>query len=259
MTQVTDEQVLKPLSWGPTLIIFLITAVVLYVAHTIVAPAYMAATGQPYLVAYLIVWVTTMGLVSAAVLIAYKGEGRPFTRQAFGARHRLYRVQGADWLWLLGMFVFSLATYSALSFTATWLASMPLFAPHPAFPPDLGPGTAGALVPGVLFGMPLKGQWWLILVYAIGWLLNVIGEELWYRGWMLPRQELAFGKHAWLINALMFTFQHTFQPWNYLAMLPGSLFVVYAAQRRCNTSLSLIWHSVLNVSLLLFIIQGVIG
>ena len=107
--------------------------------------------------------------------------------------------------------------------------------------------------------MPLQGERCLVGVYFIGWLLNIVGEEFWYRGWMLPRQEVAFGKYAWLINGLMFNFQHTFQPWNMLAMLPGSLFVSYAVQRQRNTWMSIIWHGIVNVSLLMFIIQGVLG
>ena len=43
----------------------------------------------------------------------------------------------------------------------------------------------------MFMGMPLKGAWWLVVFYTIGWILNILGEELWYRGFMLPRQELA--------------------------------------------------------------------
>ena len=97
------------------------------------------------------------------------------------------------------------------------------------------------------------------MVYFLGWILNIVGEELWYRGWMLPRQEASFGNKAWIVNAVMFTFQHTFQPWNMLAMLPGSLFVCYAVQRRKKTWLSILWHGILNISLLFFLIQGVVS
>lgn len=76
---------------------------------------------------------------------------------------------------------------------------------------------------------------------------------------MLPRQEAAFGKFARLVNGLMFNFQHLYMPWNLPAMLPGSLLVSYAVQRQGKTWMSIIWHGFLNLSLLIFIIQGVIG
>lgn len=42
-------------------------------------------------------------------------------------------------------------------------------------------------------------------------------------------------------------------------MLPGSLFVSYAVQRRGKTWMSLVWHGLLNASLFFFILGGVIG
>ena len=199
-----------------------------------------------------------MFLVFSASLIAYKVDGHPITKEAFTSRYRLDSLERVDWIWTLAMIVLSVLFLSALSFTTTLLKSIPLFSPHPLFPPDMV-DMANNLTPGVLFEMPLHGQWWLIAVYFIGWFLNISGEEFWYRGWMLPRQEVAFGKYAWIINGLMFNFQHTFQPWNMLAMLPGSLFVSYAVQRRQRTWMSIIWHGLVNASLLFFIIQGVIG
>ncbi|MFP4323970.1 MAG: type II CAAX prenyl endopeptidase Rce1 family protein [Anaerolineales bacterium] len=40
-------------------------------------------------------------------------------------------------------------------------------------------------------------------VYAVSLFGNIIGEELWWRGYILPIQERAFGKWAWLINGLL--------------------------------------------------------
>lgn len=45
-------------------------------------------------------------------------------------------------------------------------------------------------------GMPLEVKWWVAVVFVGGWLLNIFGEESWFRGCILPRQELAMGKRA---------------------------------------------------------------
>jgi membrane protease YdiL (CAAX protease family) len=253
-----SEMKLKPLGWGPSIILFLITASLLRATLYYFAPAYTLTTGKPYLIGYLISWVSSMFMVFVASLIAYKIDGHPVTKKAFIYRYRLDRMEKVDWIWTLAMIVLSVVFLAALSFTTKLLKSIPLFSPHPLFPPDMV-DMANNLTQGILFDMPLQGQWWLIAVYFIGWFLNIAGEELWYRGWMLPRQEVAFGKYAWIINGLMFNFQHTFQPWNMLAMLPGSFFVSYAVQHQRKTLMSIIWHGLLNVSLLIFIIQGVIG
>jgi len=249
---------LKPLGWGSSIIIFLLTGLLLRTALYHFAPAYKIATGKPYLIGYLIGWVGSMLIVFIASLVVYRVDGHEFTKDAFLSRYRLDKMERADWAWTVAMLVFAIVSLTALSFTTKWLKTITLFSPHPAFPSDLV-DMANKLTPGILFEMPLQGEWWIIGIYFIGWSLNIVGEEFWYRGWMLPRQEIAFGKCAWLVNGLMFNFQHTFQPWNLLAMLPGSLFVSYAVQRRRNTWMSIIWHGILNISLLIFIIQGVIG
>jgi membrane protease YdiL (CAAX protease family) len=252
------DTILKPLGLWPSLVIFLVAACLLRFTHYLFAPAYQAATGQPYLAGYLIGWVSTMFLVFVASLIAYKLEGHTFKRAAFVARFRLEKLGKKDWVWTLAMILVAILSLTALSFTQPILKTLPFFSPHPAFPADMV-DMAHHLTPGTLFEMQLKGKWWIALVYFIGWFFNIAGEEFWYRGWMLPRQEAAFGKYAWLVNGLMFNFQHTFQPWNLVAMLPGSLFVSYAVQRRRKTWMSILWHGLLNISLLFFILGGVIG
>jgi membrane protease YdiL (CAAX protease family) len=256
MVAMENSPKVKPLGGAPSLGIFLVMAATIYATHYGFAPWFKASTGQPYLVGYLIGWVGNMSIVFAASLLAYRLEGHPLTWQAFSSRYRLDRMPKQDWLWALVLIIVVAGSTYGLSFTARWLASIPFFAPHPAFPQDF---VTGKVVPGTLFEMPLKGQWWLVPVYFLGWFLNIAGEEFWYRGWMLPRQEAAFGKYAFVVNALMFTFQHFLYPWNFLSLLPGVLFVVWVVQRRQNTWLTIIQHGLMNLALFVFIILGVIG
>lgn len=247
---------LKPLSWKPSLFIFLVMSAAIYATHYIFAPAFQAATGKPYLAGYLIGWGVNMALIFSASLVAYKLEGCPFTWRVFSNRFRLRRMKQPDWLWILVVLLGTLGAYFGLAFTSRWLAAIPIFAPHTAFPEDM---VTGELIPGELFGMQLQGQWWIAIVYFVGWLLNIFGEEFWYRGWMLPRQELAFGKLAWLVNASMFTFQHWLQPWNFLTILPGALLAVYVVQRQGNTWITIIQHGLSNFILFGFVLLGVMG
>jgi len=168
---VIEKMRLKPLGWGPSLLLFLIAASLLRVAHYYFAPAYTLATGSPYLIGYLIVWEGTMIMFFVASPIAYKVDGHPINKKEFVARYRLDRMKRADWIWTLAMIVFSAASLGALYFTTNWLKPISWFAPHPAFPADMVDITN--LTPGVLFEMPLQGEWWLIGVYFIGWFLNI--------------------------------------------------------------------------------------
>ena len=57
-----------------------------------------------------------------------------------------------------------LVTYFGLTSTSKWLASFKIFAPHPAFPPDLSPEGVSNLKQGELFGMTLEGKWWIGII-----------------------------------------------------------------------------------------------
>ena len=250
-----DGKELKPLTLIPSLIIFIITATTIYLTHYIFAPAFQKTTGQPYLIGYLIGWGGNMILVFSASLIAYKLEGSPFNWKTLSKRFRLAHMGKMDWIWTAIVILVVLFFYFGLSFTSEWLTKIPVFSPHPSFPNDM---VTGDLEPGYLFDMQLKGKWWVAILYFIFWLLNIFGEEFWYRGWMLPRQELAFGKYAWIINGFMFTFQHWLQPWNFIAILPGALFAVYVVQRRRNTWIMIIQHGLMNIALFLYVFISVL-
>jgi membrane protease YdiL (CAAX protease family) len=250
---------LKPLSWRSSLAIYLVIASVSYVTYYILVPNYTLSTHQPYLVGYLWGWGIAMGLVFTASILLYKLEGLPSDWQAFSTRYRLPPLTRQDWFWTVVVLVVTTGTYFGLSFTAEWLAAIPFFAPHQLFPPELGPKAATSFVSGRLFGMSLHRQWGVAIAYCIGWVLNILGEEFFYRGWLLPRQEAAFGRWAWLVNGSMFCFQHFMQPWNFLAIWPGALFMAYIVQRRRNTWIGIFQHGLMNFSLFVFVLMGVFG
>jgi membrane protease YdiL (CAAX protease family) len=249
----------KPLSWAPSILIMLFIGTLYILAYKVWLPAYIERTGQPYLKGYLWVWGTSMFAVFIISLVLYAHEGHTLTWKAFATRYRLAHLPWTDWLWTLVVIMVTTGLYFGLSGTAQWLASIPVFSPPPLAPPELRPGAAGSIVSGVFFGMPIKGQWWVACVYFIGWLCNILGEEFFYRGWMLPRQELAFGKIAWLLNGTMFTFQHWMQPYNFLGIWPGALFMAWVVQRRRNTWIGIIQHGLMNFGLFLVLVRGVVG
>jgi len=57
----------------------------------------------------------------------------------------------------------------------------------------------------------------------------------------------------------MFTFQHFMQPWNFLAIWPGALFMAYVVQRRRNTWMGIVQHGLMNLALFVFVLGGLIG
>jgi membrane protease YdiL (CAAX protease family) len=250
---------MRPLGIGGTLLLFIIPAAILYWAHYHFLTWFIQQSGYPYLAGYLIVWPVTMALFFIAALVGYKLEGNASRWSSFAPRFRLTRMTGRDWLWTAGLFIVSMVVYFSLGFSSQWLGSLPFFAPHPLVPPDFGPGAAAARIPGILMGMTLEGKWWVAVIFIVGWLLNILGEEFWFRGYILPRQELAMGGKAWIANGLMFGFTHIWQPWNLLLIVPSALLGTYIVQRRRNTWILIVMHGLMNLTLVVAVVLNVAG
>jgi len=68
----------------------------------------------------------------------------------------------------------------------------------------------------------LAGAWWFYGLFLLLALFNtVLGEELLFRGLLLPRMHGAFGNGDWLANGVLFGCYHLHQPWG----IPGGVVV----------------------------------
>jgi len=96
-------------------------------------------------------------------------------------------------------------------------------------------------------GIPLQGAWWILIYYAVLILVcNIGGEELWWRGYVLPRQELAFGRSAWVIHGICWSVFHLFmQPtlWTPHAWQSQVWALSFVAQRTRSTWPGIVGHS----------------
>jgi membrane protease YdiL (CAAX protease family) len=198
-------------------------------------------------------------LLLVAALVAFRLEGNALSFAALATRFRLRRMVDRDWLWGLGLFVVFLASFAALRGTATWLASFPAFAPPDHLPALLDPRVPKNTVPTDFLGVPLQGTWWIVVVYLLNLAVNVFGEEFWWRGYILPRQELVHGKRTWVFHGLLWTLFHVFWKWNLLVLLPGCLALSYVVQRTRNTTLGIIVHFAVNAMVMIPLVAGVLG
>jgi len=91
------------------------------------------------------------------------------------------------------------------------------------------------------------GRCWLLFVWAPYWFLNIMGEEFSWRGVMLPRQEVSFGKHAWIIHGFGWRIFHVAFGWQLMLTLMPLIFVQsYIVQRTKNSWVGVIMHGGLN-------------
>ena len=72
-------------------------------------------------------------------------------------------------------------------------------------------------------------------------IINPIIEELYFRGYLLPRIS-RFGWIAPLISAVLFTVQHYWQPYNYPLIFLIQLPIVYIVWWKRNIYISMLAH-----------------
>ena len=249
----------RPLGIRQSLLLVLVPAIPAALLIHLLVPAIVRQSGMPFLYAYLPWWMGFEALYLAAALVAYRLEGNPPAWAQFAGRYRLRRIKGQDWLWLAAL----LGTFALVAVgLAVWgvqLSSLPGLRVSAAFPAELNPGNPAGMIAGEFMGAPLRGQWWIAAVYFMGWVLNILGEELWFRGYMLPRQEAAYGKWAWGLHGLVWALHHIWQVWTLVLLLPYSFLWSYIIQRGRNTWIPMVVHGLANLVPLGVIVAGVMG
>jgi uncharacterized protein len=70
----------------------------------------------------------------------------------------------------------------------------------------------------------LAGSWEWFAVLVVVWVFNtVLGEELLFRGYLLPRMAGSFGRADWLVNGVLFAGYHVHMWWSIPAILLDAL------------------------------------
>ena len=88
-----------------------------------------------------------------------------------------------------------------------------------------------------------SGPLWPAMVLVLMLLNTVLGEELLFRGLLLPRMSGAFGRWDWLANGVLFATYHLHQPWTMPGALVDTLALAYPARRYRSAVLSIAVHS----------------
>jgi membrane protease YdiL (CAAX protease family) len=89
----------------------------------------------------------------------------------------------------------------------------------------------------------------------VNFVLNtVLGEELLFRGFLLPRMNGAFGRRDWVANGLLFTGYHLHVPWAMPATLLDMFFLAYPTRRYRSAWFGIAVHSAQSVVLAILVL-----
>ena len=98
----------------------------------------------------------------------------------------------------------------------------------------------------------------LVAFLAINGLVGPIVEELYFRGYLLPRMEW-MGLWAPLANVSLFSLYHFWSPWQLVARILGFAPTVYAVRWKQNIYLGMAVHCSLNCLSVLIVANLVVG
>jgi membrane protease YdiL (CAAX protease family) len=209
---------------------------------------------------FLFLILITLGLVWQGVLayIIVRREVKPFTWENIKDRLWLYTpsnprtgvLSNRAYLWTIPLIVLSQAYYLAnvLGWLEEfWVKTFPFLAPPPS-----------ALIQNL--AEPAVGQWWLLGVLAVLIVFNyLLGEELVFRGILLPKMNGVFGKWDFIANGILFSTYHLHRIWG----LPSTLLIdwiyPWAAKRFKSYWVAVILHAVDAVPLIVLFPMAIMG
>jgi membrane protease YdiL (CAAX protease family) len=94
----------------------------------------------------------------------------------------------------------------------------------------------------------LSGNWgWLGLIVVLGLFNTVLGEELLFRGFLLPRMNRAFGRGDWVANGVLFAGYHLHMPWAIPTSLLDTFILAYPSKRNRSAWIGIAVHSAQSV------------
>lgn len=233
----------KPLKLLPSVIIFVSAAVLLWVMTHLCIPFLAEVTGWELILFWFIcggVGVFTPLIIVGIIML--RKEGCKFTKETFVERLRFRPMTRRDWKYsLVALVVIGLLTGGIMVAMQTLV---PGFNHTPSF-------------------MTLEslscGRYWILLAWLPYWLLNIGGEEFFWRGVLLPRQEVAFGNKAWILHGTGWAIFHIAFGWQLLVMLLPLLYIEsYVVQKTQNTWTGVFLHGVINGPSFIAIALGII-
>lgn len=147
----------------------------------------------------------------------------------------------------------------------TWLVVIPLIAaaglkeliPALAHPASRDLGAFMGSDAGQAF---LHGAWaWFAMLVAMAVFNTVLGEELLFRGFLLPRMNGVFGRFDWLANGAIFALYHLHVPWAIPKVFFDAVLYAYPTKRYRSAWIGIAVHSAESVMFTVLALVLVVG
>lgn len=209
----------------------------------VLAPLIAAGSSSPVALAQTLIGILTAGMVWQFVMVValvfweQRSLRWPVVRDALWLRApqnpKTGKRGGRMW-WAVPIFVVAFALVELVPFEIAPAAGRD-------FGEFLGAPEGQAMLSGSL---P-----WLALIFAFFVFNTVLGEELLFRGYLLPRMSGVFGKRDWIANGVLFAAYHLHIPWTIPIILLDTFIFSLPSRRYCSAWIGVIVHSAQSVVL----------
>jgi membrane protease YdiL (CAAX protease family) len=234
-------------SVGKTMAVWAGAALPMAVLAWVVAPRLSELLGGPAPMAQALLGVLAVGLIWQFALVmglVWREQGSlrwSVLREALWLRPprspRTGRTGGRIWLVLLPLMALFYAEQLIPGFTP---------------PPDRDFGLLLQSEAGESF---FHGAWGWYALLIVMWLFNtVLGEELLFRGLLLPRMSRTFGRADWLVNGILFAAYHLHMPWAMPGILLDAFVLAYPSRRYRSAWIGIAVHSTQSVFLAVIVL-----
>jgi uncharacterized protein len=250
-------------SVGKTLLVWAAAAVPMALLGWVVAPALARGSDQPGMVRLAVLTVGLAWQLALVMILLYRETG---TLRWSTIRPRLWlqqprspRTGAVDrrlWWWLIPLFLLTVGYEMQINgmVERLWVTLFPALAEPPTFSMSGFLGSAEGRA-------ELVGAWGFFALFLVSAVLNtVLGEELLFRGLLLPRMTGAFGRWSWIVNGLLFGLYHLHQPWGMAdSAVEGMFLLAYSSKRFQSAWFGIILHSGQTVFFTILILGVVLG
>jgi len=242
--QIIDQNRVPQYGMGTILLMFTWPAVWFTLLIYGIGRQFISENGTTPTWVLLLITVLGTGAELVAGLVLLHREGYNLTISALRDRIRWRWPKGWK-AWVLAgiVFILGMSLSMAMGPVNRALATVPGFVPPEWWPAASNPTIQVKGAADVFPDIRLEGNFLFVLLYfIIGLVFNIFGEEIYYRGFLLPRMRGVIDKWDWVANGVLFTLKHVYQRWLYPGLLVGGLGFAFAAGPLGSLPLAMVYH-----------------
>ena len=203
---------LKQLNVSQILLAFFLPSGIAFFGFRFILPK-LVALGYPKVLMWGIVALVMLLILTIAGLLLIKNDAKA-ADISIGERLLIKRIGIKQWLICLGIMIVGIVLSVVLAPTVEFFEKLPGLSIPDYMPfwlnPSIDPMNTDMEILSPNY--PLQGNYLVLGVMSLAFLLNILAEEIYFRGWLLPKMQ-NLGKWSWVVNGSLFALYHTFQLW----------------------------------------------